>query len=169
MIIAISGTPGTGKHTLADRLSRKIKYEVLDLNPFLTKGKKEEEVTLKKLNRVFQRHKKDNLLVVSHLAHFIESKQINLLIVLRTEPMVLAKRLRGRRYSKEKIRDNVIFEAMNGTYEEALKMKRNVFQIDNTQNIDRAVKKARLIINGKGRGDNVDFSGKIIKMEKMLK
>ncbi len=169
MIIAISGTPGTGKHTLAKELARKINYKILDLNKILKKGEKEREVTLKEVNEAFQKNKKDDLLVVSHLSHFIKSKRINFVIVLRTDPLVLIKRLKKRGYKKEKIYDNVIFEAMNGTYEEALRMKRKVFQIDNTKNMEDTLKKAVLIIKGKGKGEKVDFSNKILKVEKMFK
>jgi adenylate kinase len=169
MIIAISGTPGTGKHTLAKELARKTNYEILDLNRILKKGGKEREVTLKEVNEVFQKNKKDNIIVVSHLSHFIRSKSINFVIVLRTDPLILIKRLEKRGYKKEKIYDNVIFEAMNGTYEEALNMKRKIFQINNTKNIKSTVKKAMLILAGKEKEENIDFSDKILKVEKMFK
>ncbi len=169
MIIAISGTPGTGKHTLAKELARKTNYEILDLNRILKKGGKEREVTLKEVNEVFQKNKKDNIIVVSHLSHFIRSKSINFVIVLRTDPLILIKRLEKRGYKKEKIYDNVIFEAMNGTYEEALNMKRKIFQINNTKNIKSTVKKAMLILAGEEKEENIDFSDKILKVEKMFK
>lgn len=169
MIIAISGTPGTGKHTLAKELAKKINYEVLDLNKILKKGSKEREVTLREINQAFQKNKKDNLLVVSHLSHFIKSKSISFVIVLRTDPTILVKRLKERGYNKEKIYDNAIFEAMNGTYAEALKLKKKVFQIDNTKSINNTVKKAMSIIQGKGKEGKIDFSDKILKVEKMFK
>lgn len=169
MIIAISGTPGTGKHTLAKELARKTDYDILDLNGILKKGKKEREVTLKEVNDAFQKNKKNNLLVVSHLSHFIRSKSIDFVILLRTNPIILARRLEKRGYKKEKIYDNALFEAMNGTYAEALQMGKKVFQIDNTNNINNTVKKAMSIISGKGKGENIDFSGKILKVEKMFK
>ncbi|MCL4372483.1 AAA family ATPase [Candidatus Parvarchaeota archaeon] len=169
MIIAISGTPGTGKHTLAKELAKKTNYGILDLNRILKKGNKEREVTLKEVNEAFQKNKKDNLLVVSHLSHFIRSKSIDFVIVLRTDPLILIKRLEKRGYTKEKIYDNALFEAMNGTCSEALKMKKKVFQINNTKNLKNTVKKAMLIIAGKEKGENVDFSDKILKVEKMFK
>jgi adenylate kinase len=169
MIIAISGTPGTGKHTLANALARKTNYKILDLNRILKKGGGESEVTIKEVNEAFQRNKKDNLLVVSHLSHFIRSKSINFVIVLRTDPIILIKRLEKRGYKKEKIYDNAIFEAMDGTYAEALRMKRNVFQIDNTRSINNTVKKVMSIMTGSRKGENVDFSEKIMKVEKMFK
>jgi hypothetical protein len=58
---------------------------------------------------------------------------------------------------------------MNGTCSEALKMKKKVFQINNTKNLKNTVKKAMLIIAGKEKGENVDFSDKILKVEKMFK
>ncbi len=169
MIIAISGTPGTGKHTVSKVLARKIDYDILDLNRILKRGKKEREVTLEEVNKAFKKNEKDNLLVVSHLSHFIKSKDISFVIVLRTDPITLIKRLEKRGYKKEKIYDNAIFEAMNGTYTEALQMKKKVFQVDNTKNINNTIKKVMLIIAGKGKGEKVDFSEKILKVEKMFK
>lgn len=169
MIIAISGTPGTGKHTVAKALARKLKYPILDLNRVLGGGKTEREVTLREVNDAFQSLKQDNALVVSHLSHFIKSNRISMIIVLRTDPTILVRRLRKRGYKKAKIYDNAIFEAMNGTYAEALRTKKRVFQIDNTKNINRTVKKAMSAINGTGKSDAVDFSDKILKIEKIFK
>ncbi len=58
---------------------------------------------------------------------------------------------------------------MNGTYEEALNMKRKIFQINNTKNIKSTVKKAMLILAGEEKEENIDFSDKILKVEKMFK
>lgn len=169
MIIAISGTPGTGKHTVAKKLAKQMKYGLLDMNPILNPSKKEKEVTLKEVNSIFQRHKKDKLIVISHLSHFIKSNKINFVIVLRTNPLVLVKRLTKRGYTKDKIYDNALFEAMNGTYAEASRIKKKVFQVDNTKNLNTTVKKIKLIIDGKGKSDIVDFSDMILKIEKKFK
>lgn len=169
MIIAISGTPGTGKHTVAKVLADKMGYRVIDLGKALNKEKKEREVTLIELNRTFQKLKKDNSIVISHLSHLINSPDIRMVIVLRTDPLILADRLKHRNYSREKIYDNVMFEAIDGTYMEALKRRGNVFQVDNTLNVHRTVERVLKIINGKEKSETIDFSRKIVKIEKMFK
>lgn len=169
MIIALSGTPGTGKHTVAKEVSKATGYTVIDLGKLLGGGKKEKEISLRQLDSAFEAVKKNDSLVVSHLAHLINSKRISLTVVLRTKPLVLAKRLKKRGYSKQKIYDNVMFEALDGTYIEALETRRKTFQIDNTTDLKRTVSRVIAIINGRGRNDSVDFSADVIKIEKMLK
>ena len=169
MIIALTGTPGTGKHTLAEKLSKKMNFNVIDLGKALRGRTTEKEVTVRDINSAFKRLKKDNSIIVSHLSHFIRSKDIKLIIVLRTDPELLAGRLKKRGYSPLKIYDNVMFEAIDGTYLEAVSTGKSVFQIDNSGGIGRCVEKAAAIIKGTGKGDSVDFSDKIIKIEKMLK
>lgn len=165
MIIAISGTPGTGKHTVAEQVSKITGYKVLDLGKLLSKSDGEKEVSLKQLNSAFQNIKKENSLVVSHLSHLIDSKSIKITIVLRTDPLILIKRLKKRGYSSSKIYDNAMFEALDGTYLEAILKKRKTFQIDNSGDLGEAVKKVVKIIKGKGRGDKVDFSPEVLKVE----
>ena len=65
-LIAISGTPGTGKSTLAKYLAKKIKYFRLDLSsyyPELSKGynlkKHCYDINLKKFKSLVKRTKKD--------------------------------------------------------------------------------------------------------------
>jgi adenylate kinase len=169
MIIALSGTPGTGKHTLAERLAKIRGYNIIDLGKALTDGKTEKDVTIDEINTAFQRLKKDNSIVVSHLSHFITSKSIKLTIILRTDPVILIKRLEKRGYNKSKIYDNAMFEAIDGTTIEATISGKRTFQIDNSKNLEKTVKKVINVINGKGGGDRVDFSSKITTVEKMFK
>ncbi|EFD92361.1 MAG: putative kinase, partial [Candidatus Parvarchaeum acidophilus ARMAN-5] len=128
MIIAISGTPGTGKHTLARELSKITGYTILDIGSILA-GK--EEVSLRELNLIFNKAKTDNLIVVSHMSHLINSRDISLVIDLRTDPEILEHRLRLTNYSDSKIYDTVLFEAIDGTYIEALQTGKKTLQIDN--------------------------------------
>ncbi len=169
MIIAFSGTPGTGKHTVAKIVSKIIGYKVIDLGKILKNGKKEREISLSQLNSAFRSVIKDNSIVVSHMSHLINSSKINLVIVFRTQPLILAKRLKKRGYSKSKIYDNVMFEAIDGTYLEAIETKKKVFQVNNSKNVKETVDKVIKIINGTGKNENIDFSSSIIKIEKIFK
>ncbi len=169
MIIAISGTPGTGKHSIAERISKLTGYKIIDLGKMLSSKNGEKEISIKELNKSFQKVKSDNSLVISHLSHLLNSKSIKTTIIIRTDPFILKKRLEKRGYAKSKVYDNVMFEALDGTYIEAKKRKRKVFQVDNSKDIEIAVKKVLNIIHGKGKDDNVNFSDRIIKIEEMFK
>ncbi len=137
MIISISGTPGTGKHTIARELAKKLDYRIIDSNELL-RGKY--EVSIKELNAAVGPELKDNSIIVSHMGHFLKSKKVDLFIIIRCDPMRLKKRLEKRGYSKEKVHDNILFEALDGSYIESASIHKNTIQVDNTKNIERTIK-----------------------------
>ncbi len=170
MIIAISGTPGTGKHTIARELADKLGYEVLDAINLLKKKDMETLVSVRELNEVISPRLKDRTIVVSHLSHFLTSKEISVFIVLRCDPVTLIKRLGKRGYSTEKIYDNAMFEAIDGTIIEARELHKNVVQVDNTRNERRVVRMLeRLITDGRPvKKFSEDYSKRIRFIEKSL-
>lgn len=172
MIIAISGTPGVGKSKVAELLARKLGYRVIEVNRLLgIPHGKEVEVSISKLEKTVEHNLSDNVVIVSHLAHFLHDKRIKYFFVLRCEPPVLIKRLRRRGYNNLKIYDNVMFEAIDGTYLEASKLHRNIIHIDNTKNIDETVN-AILFLIKKGKVPTQfsgDYSKYIISLERALK
>ncbi len=120
MKIVITGVPGSGKSTLAKALAKKMKVQYLDLNAiakkYAVKKKvgKEFEIDLHKLQRVlvgFLEGKTDFVLE-GHLACEIKIP-CDLVIILRCNPLVLAKRLETRRYDRQKVVDNILAEAQD--------------------------------------------------------
>ncbi len=168
MIIALTGVPGTGKHSVASLFSRETGYNVVDVNKLLGSGGLTKEISPAELNKLVGLGLKDNSVIVSHMSHFLTSNKIGLFVVLRCRPDVLIKRLSKRGYSKEKIYDNVLFEAIDGEYIEACELHDKVMQIDNTSNLRKTVKKMKLAIAGKTVSDRVDYSKYIKTIEQIL-
>lgn len=169
MLIAISGTPGTGKHTISSALSDALKYNVVDVNKFIGDKKSTVEISPQELNALLHDNLKENSIIVSHMAHFIKSHKIDLFVVLRCRPDILIKRLYKRGYTKQKIYDNALFEAIDGEYIEACELQKNVLQIDNTKSKKLTIEKIKRAIYGAAISDKVDYSRYIKRIEKMLK
>jgi len=138
VILAVSGTPGTGKSTVASIL-RSRGREVIDLGDYakehgLLSGFDEArgsyEVDPRKLDRALKEVvRKDEVLLIGHLSHLLT---VDIVLVLRCRPSVLAERLRKRGWPEEKIRENMEAEACDVILVEALERTGNVLEIDTT-------------------------------------
>jgi len=130
-LIAITGTPGTGKSTVAEVL-RKRGYVVLSVNEIAEEfGCVEEEedgvkiIDLGCLGKI----EVDADFVEGHLSHHLNAQAV---IVLRCRPDVLYKRLVEKGWGEEKIRENVEAELIDYILVEALEKHENVHEIDTT-------------------------------------
>ena len=142
--IIVSGTPGTGKTELAKALSKKLKYKYLDVNKLIKENslsdgydkKKEcEIVDTEKLSKFlidFIKKSKQNLVVDSHLAHYLPKKYIDLCIITKCELKELKKRLEKRKYNKEKIRENLDSEIFEICLSEAIENGHTILIFDTT-------------------------------------
>jgi adenylate kinase len=68
-------------------------------------------------------------ILIGHLAHLLT---VDLIVVLRCRPSVLAARLEGRGYSRSKVAENVEAEALDAILIEAAETGRCVLEIDTT-------------------------------------
>jgi len=144
LIIAVSGTPGTGKSAFARALVRKLDARLVDLNA-LIKEKKLFKLDvngthiadLRGVRAEFARivrSSSDPIVVEGLLAHLLPTKYLTHIVVLRTRPKVLEKRLRTRKYSGAKLRDNLEAEALSIILWEAVQEHgaAKIYEIDTT-------------------------------------
>ncbi len=122
MRIIITGTPGTGKTTLAKALAAKLGCALLDVNKIAVqnklykkqKGIAEKIVDLKKLAAKIRRlaAREKNFVAEGHLAceFFIPCEFV---VVLRCNPNTLEKRLASRKYPAKKVEENVMAEMLD--------------------------------------------------------
>lgn len=136
MIVAITGTPGTGK-TSAGRELAERGYTVVDLSELISsKGLKGEydgerdtyEVDTDKLSEYVEDG--DGIIFTEgHLAHLLPCEKI---IVMRCSPSVLAERLRGRGYKESKVTENVQAEILDVILCESVSENAFVYEVDST-------------------------------------
>jgi adenylate kinase len=135
--VALTGTPGTGKSTVALRLARRHSVvEVGDLALRLGAGENRSGglvVDIDAVGRAF-RHGRTVVpeqVVVGHLAHLLPVRDV---VVLRCQPVSLLSRLRTARRGTPRDRtENAIAEAIGVITSEARSRRRNVLEVDTTR------------------------------------
>lgn len=134
MIVALTGTPGTGKSTVAGILIKK-KFNIKTIEELArgTGAKPGKDgallVDIKAVSEKLKDKKGEIILIVGHLAHLLPNAMC---IILRCNPNVLGERLAGRKYPVSKVRDNVEVEAIDLILTESLERNEKVYEIDTT-------------------------------------
>jgi adenylate kinase len=153
MMIGLTGTPGTGKSTLAHELEKRgypVVYLVDTLRPYILDRDEERDTLVVDEEKWAEEFVPRECLVEGHLAHLLPCDRI---VVLRCRPDVLARRLGKRGYSGEKIRENVEAEALDIILQETIDRfsEDQIYEIDSTFcRIDEMADRVELIIEGKG-------------------
>lgn len=130
-MIAITGTPGTGKTTVA-KILRSRGYKVLSVNELAEEfgcviG---EENGVKILDVDCLREIRVSAdFVEGHMSHHLNADAV---VVLRCHPRVLYERLARKGWDEDKIRENVEAEIIDYILVEALELHDNVHEIDTT-------------------------------------
>jgi len=104
--IVITGSVGTGKTTLARKLSKALGYAYVDVNKVISKYKVAEGydsvrrckiVNVGKLKKMLVKNLKGNVVIDSHLSHNLSKRYVDLCVVTKCSLKVLGKRLKKRR------------------------------------------------------------------------
>lgn len=150
MILAITGTPGTGKTSVCKAFGR----EYVDLNSVI-----EEQgfytgidrkrgcliADLDKLEEYVRLKEKEALVIEGHLAHLLSPE---VAIVLRANPSVLAERLKQKGFPPQKIKENVEAETLDIILAEAVELCETVYEVDTSgKSVEEVAAVVREIIN----------------------
>ncbi|MFA4946509.1 MAG: AAA family ATPase [Candidatus Micrarchaeia archaeon] len=155
MKLVLTGTPGTGKTTLAAKLARALDCALLDANALAKANKlvkRDGETDVKKLESILKKKiaKLDSFVAEGHLLCEFPL-ECDVCVVLRCNPKTLAKRLAKRGYAKRKTSDNVLCEALDYCLVNAERGYRRVVQLDNTHSLSCA----RFLAKTKAGGDKI--------------
>lgn len=183
-LIIVTGTPGTGKTTLAARLAQALPANHVDL-PLLVEeeglwlGVDEERgarlVDLARVRRRLRELAKRgglNLVVSSHIPGVAYRKDVDAVLVLRLHPCELKRRLEALGWPPPKVRENVAAEALAICLNEALSYYGEgvVHEVDVT---DMGVEEAAEYLIGVLRGERgvrrADWLSRAIEDEELAR
>ena len=168
----ITGNPGTGKHTIAKLISKKLDFEIIDINKIaiskkvFKRNKGILDVDVIKLKKIINKMNSDAILV-GHLAPYvISSKNVDIAIVLRKNPYKLQSIYKKRKYTNKKSLENIGSEILGIVYHDTVQEfgRKKTFQIDTSdKSISTTAKRVESIFKGSKVEDNVDWLQLVLK------
>src|SRR3989338_10805676 len=151
-VIVISGSVGVGKEKLARFLAKRLNYFRLDLHPhyqristsydrekkcYVVDLNQFKELVTEKIKAVKRQAEQDGLIIDSHLAHLLPKKIVDLCIILTCSNLKkLQKNLEKRRYSQQKIRENLDVEIFQICLVEAQEQGHKLLVFDTGKKVD---------------------------------
>ena len=144
-VIAITGSVASGKTTVAKALAKSLKFKYIDVNKIIKKNKLREcydkkkkchVVDIKKLVKVLVEYIKKtekNLVIDSHFSHYLPKKVLDYCIVTKCGLSDLKSRLLKRKYSDEKVKENMDVEIFDTVFMEASEKGHNVIGVDTSK------------------------------------
>jgi adenylate kinase len=137
MKVALTGTPGVGKSTVA-RLLAEEGFHAIEAGDLakengllldLDEERGSYDVDVDGLIELTDEMRGD-VVFVGHLSHLLN---VDMIIILRCQPSILADRLRARGYPREKVAENVEAEALDVILIESIESGAEVYEIDTTR------------------------------------
>tara|TARA_Y100000310_G_scaffold203871_1_gene204128 strand:- start:5619 stop:6095 length:477 start_codon:yes stop_codon:yes gene_type:complete len=149
-VIVVTGCVGVGKSTLSKKLGKALDFKYVDIHKVLRNYKLKEEfdrdkrcwiVDVKKLNKALKEiiSKEKNLVIDGHLSHYLPKSSVSLCIVVRCSLKELKRRLKERKYSVSKVKDNLECEVFDVCTTEALSNKHNILVVSGERDLDDRV------------------------------
>jgi adenylate kinase len=147
-IIIITGTPGTGKTSLAKRLSEDLHCTYINTSELALKHKAthndptgrdtlviEEDILVRKIKQIIDNTSSKCIIIDTHYPSILRDlKKYNpLVLVLRATPETLVKRLEKRGWRRNKILENAEAELLGIVDLEARSVFPRVYSIDTTE------------------------------------
>ncbi len=142
MILAITGTPGTGKTTVAPLVADQLGFELIDLNAFIERKDLSTEYDEERnsamvdpdvLNEALDTELEPgtDCVIEGHLAHHVND--LDMIVVLRASPDELTERLEQKQWDDAKIEENVMAERLDNILQEASSTYPDeTFEVDTT-------------------------------------
>ena len=174
MIIALTGTPGTGKTTVSRELDvRGLK--VLSLHDYLSESgllgdfdadcdSYDVDIEAASDAIIPLLDSDETVILEGHLSHLLPCDMI---IVLRCNPMRIKERLESRAYDDSKVLENMEAEALDIILVESLDTGRDVYEIDCSKiSVPEVAEAVMSIIDGEGDKylpGNTDWSEELLK------
>jgi adenylate kinase len=136
MKIALTGTPGTGKTTVASLLP----YRVIDINALVRDGlalgtdplrgclEADMDGLAKRIEMMTEGSQSQVVILEGHFSHHFAP----VAIVLRLSPSALGRRLQERGYAESKVKENLEAEALDVVLVEAVEIGCTVHELDAT-------------------------------------
>lgn len=137
--VAVTGTPGVGKTTVARLLAEELDAAYFDVTKEVRDGAltgydDERDVPVADVEAlreaVSEAGEDEDVILDGHIAHHLEPDAV---AVLRCRPDVLRSRLEERGWGDEKIRENVESESLDIVLAEAVETDAPVFEFDTTE------------------------------------
>jgi adenylate kinase len=168
VLVAITGTPGTGKSSVCDALARRG-YHVVDL-----------DAAAKELGLTETDDAGDTVVDVDALAgrlraptkvaflkgYYAHRMAANVIVVLRCHPRELWRRLEARGWPEAKVRENVEAEAIDVILQEAVSQGPPVFEVETTAaDAETAATAVLDILGGRTKGHEpgrIDWSEEVV-------
>ncbi len=168
IVVAVSGVPGTGKSVVSKIVARKMNANLIEIKKLVgkeikykfDKKRRTKVVDMDSVHKAVSRRLKNGLNIIEgHYSHLLKSDKI---IILRTSPAVLFKRLRLRHWNSKKIHENIECELLDEITQEALSMhdSKKIFEIDTTKKSPHviAVKVMDIIENKRVTQTRIDWT-----------
>lgn len=147
-VIIVTGTPSTGKTMLAKQIEKQYRFKRLDVNAIVKNNRLREGYDKKNkcwlvddsrfthvLEKIIRekRKNKEKIVIDSHLSHYLSPRFVDICLVTRCDLDELYRRLKKKRYPKNKIEENMECEIMEVCLQEAYERKHVLVVVDTTK------------------------------------